>query len=311
MISVVIPVYRDAVNALELADVLPRQRLPENCSLEIILVDDGSGDGTADVLKGHESGALCVVALSKNSGRAQARNAGAEAAHGEFLCFIDCDCRPVGVDFLMTHLQALRRGCVASCGPVTGDGRGFWVRYQADASIRRERQYTHGIVYSGSSQNCAVRNETFQRVGGFDARYREYGFEDRDLFLRLSRLGKVSWSRDAVVRHLDALTLPAVLTKMRNAGGESAIRFSRDHLGAYRALGYAAIDARLHGGLRIMCALFGPLLNTAPVVERLLGYPWIPYTIRKIIVKLFGALAFSCGSAHSGLSIARDETRDT
>lgn len=296
MISVVIPVYRDAMNVLELADALSRQRLPEGCPLEIIIVDDGSGDGTAGVLKEHETGTLRVVSLAKNRGRAEARNAGAEAAHGEFLYFIDCDCRPLAGDWLMAHLQELRRGCIASCGPVTGDGHGFWARYQAEASTRREHQHTRGIVYSGSSQNCAVRSETFQRVGGFDTRYREYGFEDRDLFLRLSRLGEVGWSRDAVVRHLDALTLPTVLAKMRNAGGGSAILFSRDHPDAYRSLGYAAIDSRLHGWLRFVCALFGPLLNAAPAVDSLLGYSWIPYAIRKVIVKLLGALAFCRGS---------------
>jgi len=297
MISVVIPVYRDAANGLELAEALLHQRLPDNCPLEIIIVDDGSGDSTPDLLKQHENKIFRVIALIHNTGRAAARNAGAESAQGEYLVFIDCDCRPIGDDFLVTHLRRMNSGCIASCGRVTGIGSGFWTRYQEAASLRRERQHARGVVYSGSTQNFAVRRQAFMQLGGFDARYREYGFEDRDLLIRLSRLGDIGWSTDAVVRHLDELTLPDVLAKMQQSGGSSAALFSCDHPTAYRALGYAAIDSRLHRWLRPFEVVFGQLLSCAKVVELMLDRPWMPYPVAKAIVKVLGALAFVRGSA--------------
>lgn len=299
MISVVIPVYRDVLNAVELVEALSHQQLPNDCSLEIIVVDDGSNDGTANMLKRHESESLHIVVLKDNVGRATARNVGAEIAQGKYLAFIDCDCRPVCEDFLATHIQTLNHDSVAACGPVTGNGSDFWARYQDDASLRRQQQHSRGAIYCGSTQNFAVHRQAFIQLGGFDARYREYGFEDRDLFVRLSRLGNIGWSTDAVVRHFDRLTLPNVLAKMQQAAGSSAILFSRDHPEAYMMLGYSAIDARLHRWLRPFGMALGPLLDHVASIDWMLNKSWMPYPIAKAIVKALGGLAFVQGSANT------------
>lgn len=303
-ICAVIPVFRDAANALALIKALQGQILPARTELEIVVVDDGSGDGTAEALQACASDTVRLIALPQNVGRAKARNAGAAAALGDMLVFIDCDCRPTSDDFLAAHWWLLNRGYIATCGRVTGDGNGFWSRYQADASARRERQHARGAVCSGSTQNFAVDKAAFRRIGGFDTRYREYGFEDRDLFARLARSGAVGWCHDAQVRHLDALTLPGVLEKMKRAAGESAILFMQDHAQAYRALGYSAIDVRLHGWLRLPCIAFKPMLRLAPVVDALLRKNYLPYGVAKRIVKLLTALAYAVGSMQSGHSDA-------
>lgn len=296
MISVVVPVFRNAASALELVHSLRQQELPPDCPLEIIVVDDGSDDGSTDLLHQCENEQTHLVALLRNMGRSVARNIGAERAAGKFLAFIDCDCRPANQHFLAAHLQLLRDDCIAACGPVTGNGHGFWSHYQNDASSRRARQYAQGAAFAGSTQNFAVHAEVFMQSGGFDARYREYGFEDRDLFVRLSHFGKLGWCADAQVRHLDQLTLQAVLAKMHRAAGEPAALFSRDHAEAYKRLGYAVLDSRLHGWLRPVAALLNPILRLASTIDRLLVYPWLPYPVTKPIVKLFVALAYMHGT---------------
>ena len=273
------------------------QVLPDGLLCEIIVVDDGSDDDTALLLSTCNAPNVRILRLSRNQGRSAARNAGATHARGEFLAFVDCDCRPATTHFLASHLRMLRNNYIATCGPVAGDGHGFWSRYQSDASARRARQHAQGASFAGSTQNFAVRTEAFRQVGGFDTRYKEYGFEDRDLFVRLSKLGALGWCVDASVVHFDTLTLPGVLGKMHRAGGDSAELFARDHADAYEKLGYAALDTRLHAWLRPVALLLNPLLGIAPSVDRLLNHRQIPYVLVKPLVKLLVALAYMHGTS--------------
>lgn len=194
------------------------------------------------------------------------------------------------------YMRTPGAGTVASCRRVTGMDDGFWSRYQDDNARRRHVRHAQGMAYAGSTQNLGVRKQAFVQAGGFDTRYTEYGFEDRDLLVRLSRLGAVAYCAEATVRHFDFLKLPIVLAKMGKAACSSAVLFSRDHPDAYRRLGYATIDARLHPWLQPVCFVLAPLLRCAPAVDRLLAKRWMPYPIARIIVKLLTALAFARGT---------------
>lgn len=297
MISVVIPVYRDACNAIALIDALQKQKLVDNDEFEIVVVDDGSDDDSPVILRERESKSVRILISPINQGRAGARNLGAELARGDRLVFLDCDCRPVNEDFLQQHLYAFQECIVASCGPLTGRGKDFWSRYQDEVSLRRSRLHRSGATYVGSTANFMIRSSVFHDVGGFDTRYRAYGFEDRDLIVRLSKVGEIAWSQKAVVQHLDYLTLAQVTTKMGIAAGKSAMIFLSDHPEAYRRLGYAMLDVRLHAWLFPVCVVLRPLLKTIPIAERLIKYKWVPYLLAKTLVKMYTALAYVSGSA--------------
>lgn len=297
MISVVVPVFRNATSALDLVDALLQQQLPSGTSLEVVLVDDGSDDGSVELLRRRTYHQVRLLALPRNMGRSAARNAGASHASGRVLFFVDSDCRPGHPAVLAAHLRQLGDGAVASCGPVTGEGKGFWSRYQDDASRRRARRHASGATYAGSTANFCVRADSYRELGGFDSRYVEYGFEDRDLLVRLARVGRIAWCQEAVVKHLDSLSLRSVLEKLRVAGGSSALLFSEDHPEEYRALGYAALDVRLHPWLRPLSLLLKPLLGTAPALDHLLRMPQTPYRVVRFAVGALSALAYMCGTS--------------
>lgn len=300
-VSVIMPVFEDGARALAAIRSLLDQDLSPELSLEILVVDDGSRDDTADLIAGLTDNRVELLCSAENRGRSEARNLGARRARLPFIVFIDSDCIPATGRLLIEHVASLKKGAVASIGHVTGSGEGFWDRYQRDASARRERQFRRGYVFSGSSQNLAVVKSAFEEIGGFDAGFRNYGFEDRDLLLRLADNGDIVWTDGACVRHLDELMLGGICRKLVEAGKYNAGRFAEVHPAAYRALGYAAVDCRIRPWLQPFAKMVGPrMIRVADKIEPLLHTRWIPYPLRKGIVKLTSAVSFLYGTALTG-----------
>lgn len=298
-VSVVIPVYNDGMRALAAASAMLRQTLPESYALEVILVDDGSTDDTPAQLASCNDIRVRMVVLPRNAGRSAARNSGVAAARGEIVVFMDCDCIPAD-GYLAAHVDALIQGAVASTGHVTGDGNGFWSRYQQEASARRRRQYAAGVTYAGSSQNLAVWHSAFDAAGGFDTGYERYGFEDRDLLLRMSQLGEVVWSDVAWVSHRDTLTASQVAAKLTEAAEYSSQRFLERHRTAYKLLGYAAIDSRVRPWLAVPSKVLSPLASAvAAGFDATHGARWLPYFFAKWVVMITGAVSYLAGTARA------------
>ena len=82
-----------------------RNQSVEPADFEIVLVDDGSTDGTAEILEHLHLANLKQVRLMPNQGRNRARNAGVEVAQGELLVFLDGDALP-GPNLLQRYTDA-------------------------------------------------------------------------------------------------------------------------------------------------------------------------------------------------------------
>ncbi len=213
------------------------------------------------------------------------------------MLFLDADCHPLAPDFLARLLTAFEDPrTVAAGGSICSVDTGFWGRYQADIQTRRMRQSETLTPPLLTTANLMVRRDAFLQCGGFDEAFRGYGFEDRDLLLRLATIGRVISVPGAAVIHVDDLHLAAVADKMFDAGRNTAPRFRALHPAAYRALGYAPIDAALHPWLQPVARMLGPLASgLAPLIDRCLE--WLPYPVGKLLVKSVSAASFLYGTS--------------
>ncbi|HNQ66288.1 MAG TPA: glycosyltransferase [Smithella sp.] len=119
LVSVVIPCFNVADTIERLIRSLHEQQLPDSVELEIVAVDNGSTDGTLELLSRLP---VRVVEESK-CGPAAARNAGVRAARGEIIVFLDADMRAAHSRLIAEHLKTIDRHVDAgiSGGAITHD----------------------------------------------------------------------------------------------------------------------------------------------------------------------------------------------
>ena len=298
-VTAVLPCYNGATETLRTLAALGRIAIPTGWAFDVLVVDDGSTDGSAERLRRDLPRWARVLEAPRNLGRGGAVNLGADAAAGELLLILDCDCPPARADFLQHHLDAVAAGADVSVGPALPRGVDFWSNYQQLSDARRRRLHARGRAYALTSQNLLLPKQLFSAVGGFDAAYRHYGFEDRDFLLRLAEAGaNIQFSQNAAVIHDDpGISLHSVARKMAQCGATSASLFHSTHPAAYRDLGYAAVDACVHPWLRPVGRWLGQAaVATASRLEPLLHVRWIPFPVRVAAVRLVSALSFLHGT---------------
>lgn len=158
LLSIVIPTYNCADYLDEcLHSVL--DQLPEDC--ELVVVDDGSTDGTADLLASYEAASGCLKVLyNEHKGASGARNSGLDAASGAYVAFVDCD-DMLKPGFLAESRYLLEQDidlCIFGIERIHIDGNSeFWTVSDADypnASAFADEYICnrHLLVYSGCNK---------------------------------------------------------------------------------------------------------------------------------------------------------------
>lgn len=151
-LSVIVPSYNSARFIAEALDSILAQSLqPE----QIIVVDDGSTDGTADVVRRYQDPRIQYI-RKQHGGVASARNAGLDAAHGEYIAFLDADdrWRPIFLETMHSYLaEDPTAGCVFSnfvrfqhpSGELLGDQFQWYPEIKRPALLR-DAPYAHGRI---------------------------------------------------------------------------------------------------------------------------------------------------------------------
>ncbi len=209
-VSFVIPLYNGLALTRECLRTL-QATLPPGLTHEIILVDDGSTDGTRTWL-GTLAAPCRALRNERNLGFAGTCNQGARAASGASLCFLNNDLEflPGWLEPMLAALRRLgrRAGLVGNLQYRVDDGSldhaGITVTRTAKLEhIRTLPQPARGPrpVFAVTAACCLIERAVFHATGGFDEGYRN-GAEDIDLALQLARHHRRCFVvLDSAVRH--------------------------------------------------------------------------------------------------------------
>ncbi len=213
-VSVVVPVYNRRLSVGETVECLLRQSLPPR---EILVVDDGSTDGTAEHVA-LTFGDRVRVLPKRNGGPASARNHGIRAASCDLVAFTDSDCLPEE-DWLAQLLEGFDSPKVAGTGGMVRRADSGLLSEYADATGILNPLIKHGEVDYLVTANSCFRRDALIEAGLFDERFARPGGEDTELSVRVRSLGyEFRFTPAAVVLHHHKQTLPSLLKTMSNYG---------------------------------------------------------------------------------------------
>jgi GT2 family glycosyltransferase len=200
--------------------------------LEVVLIDDGSTDGTREIA------ARFTVRLVSTEGRvgpAAARNLGARVAEGDILFFIDTDVmlRPDSIERLVRRFAAGDVDAVCGVQAVETRHRDLFSQYK-NLWIRWTYLRLTGEVPLFYTTAAAILRAAFWQAGGFDAGYTTPSLEDTAFGQTLARLGiRVRVQPDLEVEHVKRYSVASLLrTDFRRAVALARLKLRhRDELG--------------------------------------------------------------------------------
>ena len=249
LVSVVIPTFNYASYLARALDSVLAQSYR---NLEVIVVDDGSTDHTAQLVQGYRERHPERVSYlyQENSGPNRARNRGVAAARGEFVALLDADDEwlPEKLELQMACALAHPEIALVGCGAYAVSPEGAIVSEDRCQPPPPRRELARHLkirnFHFGGCSGVLIRKRCLDAVGPFDESLR--GSEDRDMWLRLAE-------------HYDFMNLAEPLFKFHfhhtNCHAnyrvmlESRLRFIDKHFRAepfafrQRALSFAYLDA--------------------------------------------------------------------
>jgi GT2 family glycosyltransferase len=215
-VSIVIPVYNQV--EFTLACLASVQAESGEIAMEVIVIDDGSSDGTSEILS--RIPGLVYHRQESNRGFIAACNCGSEIARGDYLLFLNNDTmvRPGWLSVLLQTFEIEPKAGLVGSKLVYPDGRlqeaggiiwrdgSGWNRGKFQDANNPEYNYLRQVDYCSAASLMIPRN-LFRELGAFDSRYAPAYYEDTDLAFRVREHGrKVLYQPLSVVVHYEGIT---------------------------------------------------------------------------------------------------------
>ena len=238
--SVIIPTYNRLHILKKTLKALRHQTLgqlardadsPQDFLYEVIVVDDGSSDGTLDevqkIKEEYPVPLLCIH--QKNRKQGSARNLGSDHARGTYLVFLGDDTVP-SPSFLEEHRKVRSQASTEDHVVVIGYTpwpeeyhRTRFMEYVAEEGwqfgfslIENPNNVPFNFFYTS---NLSISSSFFKNSGGFDEDFSEYGWEDIELGLRLQHMGmRLVYHPEAIAHHHHRTTVRSFVGRQRNVG---------------------------------------------------------------------------------------------
>ncbi|BAQ61375.1 glycosyl transferase [Geminocystis sp. NIES-3708] len=189
--SVVIPTYNRLPILQKCLLALENQQFNPNLvtDYEIVVVDDGSTDETISWLTTQKALLSHVKFYTQNhKGAAAARNLGVEKAQGDWIIFIDSDLI-VTSSFLQAHSQTLNSEATSLNNDLIFTYGAVINTCNFDDPTSEPYKITDFSAAYFATGNVAIAKKWLLKAGLFDTMFRQYGWEDLELGIRLKKLG--------------------------------------------------------------------------------------------------------------------------
>lgn len=280
-ISVIICVYNGVHRIAQAMDSVLALAYPD---AELIVVDDGSEDGTLEVVRRYESAGVRLVAC-EHGGLSAARNAGAAAARGEIFAYTDDDCE-VDVEWLEWIARAYACGDFAAVG---GPNLSPVAQNEEEALLASVPGAPSQVMLDDCEAehvpgcNLTVRREAFEAIGGFRVKYRVAG-DDVDFCWRLLEAGyRIGYQPAAVVWHHRRATFWRYLKQQLGYGRAEALlmedhpqRFSSKAEAMWRGVVYVGDALNVVGAAQMVL----PAMQPERLVEQRFDTPFFRLKMR-------------------------------
>lgn len=199
LVTAIIPNYNYASYLTEAIDSVLAQTYP---FIEIIVVDDGSTDGSREVLEGYNGRVRAI--FQQNGGVSAARNAGVAASLGEFIAFLDADdvWMPEKIERQVERFQRDRSLGLVHVGVSEIDAAGAVTGTRVDGlegNVAAELLLFERSVILGGGSGLMVTREAFDRAGGFDTQLSTSA--DWDFFYRIASRYPVGFVAEPLMKY--------------------------------------------------------------------------------------------------------------
>lgn len=298
-VDIVIPVYNDNPYLVRILTSIFNQPLPKGWKVRVYVVDDGS---EKPVVLPNIDFEMTLIKLPVNKGRSSACNAGVQAGVSGLVYIVDVDCVLEKKNVLSSHINViLDKGADISCGHIYSNGDNFWSRYQNNVVKRRTVAFKKGDKASHTTANLMLKRKVFETIGGFDESYGQYGFEDKDLLLRLVQQGyRTQSNEDTAIEHNPELSLRVIGNKMEMAGRHGSQLFKSRHAEYYKKGKFHLFDLSDRWFNHIAPLVLKPFL-----IMLIIGFDFfekrnmMPYYLGSTVVKFVSGFSYALGTCRA------------